>query len=46
MELYKELKNLTSKLHQTVESIGFIMKASHHEVTQKFAQVKGNIQIV
>ena len=41
-ELYKELKNITSKLHRTAGSIGFIKKALHHEVTPKFAQVKGN----
>ena len=41
-ELYKELKNITSKLHRTSGSIGFIKKALHNEVTPKFAQVKGN----
>ena len=41
-ELYKELKNITSKLHRTAGSIGFIKKALHHEVTPKFTQVKGN----
>ena len=41
-ELYKELKNITSKLHRTSGSIGFIKKALYNEVTPKFAQVKGN----
>ena len=41
-ELYKELKNITLKLHRTSGSIGFIKKALHHEVTPTFAQVKGN----
>ena len=35
-------ENITSKLHRTARSIGFIKKALHHEVTPKFAQVKGN----
>ena len=42
VELYKELKNITSKLHWTAGSIGFIKKALHHGATPKFAQVKGN----
>ena len=41
-ELLKELKNITSKQHRTLGSIGFIKKALHHGVTPKFAQVKGN----
>ena len=41
-ELYKEWKNITSKLHQTARSLGFIKKALHHEVTPKFAKVKGD----
>ena len=41
VKLYKELKNITSKLHRTAGSIGFIKKALHNEVTPKFAQVKG-----
>ena len=41
-ELYKELKNITSKLHRISGSIGFIKKAFHNEVKPKFAQVKGN----
>ena len=45
-ELYRELKNKTSKLHRIVESIGFIKKALHYEFTPKFAQVKGNFMNV
>ena len=41
-KLYKELKNITSKLHRASGSISFIKKALHSEVTSKFAQVKGN----
>ena len=41
-KLYKELKNITSKLHRTSGSIVFIKKALHNKVTPKFAQVKGN----
>ena len=41
-ELYKELKNITWKLHQTAGSISFRKKTLHHEVIPKFAQVKGN----
>ena len=36
------MKNITSKLHPTSRSIGFIKQALHNEVTPKFAQVKGN----
>ena len=39
---YKEVKNITSKLHQTAQSIGFTKKALHNEVTPKLSQVKGN----
>ena len=42
VELYQELKNITSKLHRTSKSIDFIKKPLHNEVTPKFAQVKGN----
>ena len=42
-ELYKVFRNVTSKLHRTSESIGFIKKALHNEVTPKFAPVKGNV---
>ena len=37
----KGLKNVTSKLHRTAGSIGFMKKALHHDVTPKFGQVKG-----
>ena len=40
--LCKELKNITSKLHWTARSIGFIKKVLCHKVTPKFARVKGN----
>ena len=40
--IQRKLKNITSKLHRTAGSIGFLKKALHHEVTAKFAQVKGN----
>ena len=36
------MKNITSKLHPTSRSIGFIKQALHNEVTPKFAEVKGN----
>ena len=41
-KLYKEIKDITSKLHRTSRSIGFIKKALHNEVTPKFAEVKDN----
>ena len=40
--MYKEIKNITSKLHRTSRSIAFIKKAFHNEVTPKFAEVKDN----
>ena len=36
------MKNITSKLHCTLGTIGFIKLALHNEITPKFAQVKGN----
>ena len=39
-KLYKEIKNITSKLHRTSRSIGFIKKALHNKVTPKFPEVK------
>ena len=39
-KLYKEIKNITSKLHRTSRSIGFIKKALHNEVTPKVAEIK------
>ena len=38
----KDLSNVTSKIHKTTGSIGFIKKALYHEITPKFAQVQGN----
>ena len=40
--IYKDLGNVTSKLHRTAGSIGFIKKALYHEVIPKFARVNGN----
>lgn len=40
--IYKDLRNVTSKLHRTAGSIGFIRKALYHEVIPKFARVNGN----
>ena len=39
------MKNITSKLHRTSGSIGFIKKALHNNGTPKHAQVKGNFNI-
>ena len=39
-KLYKEIKDITSKLHRTSRSIGFIKKALHNEVTPKVAEIK------
>ena len=41
-DIYKDLNNVTSKLHRTAGSIGFIKKALYNDITPKFAQVKGN----
>ena len=38
----KRIEKHNIKLHWTVESLGFIKKALHHEVTPKFLQVKRN----
>ena len=38
----KYLSNVTSKIHKTAGSIGFIKKALYHEITPKFVQVQGN----
>ena len=40
--VYKDLRNVMSKLHRSVGSTGFIKKALFNEVTPKFAQVRGN----
>ena len=37
----KELKSPTSKLQKTASSIGFIEHALYHQITPKFANVKG-----
>ena len=41
-KLYKELKNMASKVHRTAGSISFKKTVLHHEVIPKFAQVKIN----
>ena len=40
--IYKDLRNVLSKLHRSAGSIGFIKKALFNEVTPNFAQVRGN----
>ena len=40
--IYKDLRNVTSKLHVTAGSIGFIKKALYHEIIQKFVRVNVN----
>ena len=40
--IYKDLRNVTSKLHRTAGSIDFIKKALYHDVIPKFARVNGN----
>ena len=37
----KELKSTTSKLQKTGSSIGFIENTLYHQITPKFANVKG-----
>ena len=37
--IYKDLRNVTSKLHRTAGSIGFIKKALYHDIIPKFARV-------
>ena len=37
----KELKSTTSKLQKTISNIGFIEYALYHQLTPKFANVKG-----
>ena len=39
-KLYKEIRNMTLKLHRASRSIGFIKKALHNEVTPKFVKGK------
>ena len=40
--IHKDLRNVTSKLHRTAGSTGFIKKPLFHEVIPKFARVNGN----
>ena len=40
-DVYIKLKSITSKLHNTSASIGFIKKAFFVDVVPKFAVVKG-----
>ena len=40
--IYKDLRNVLSKLHRSAGSIGFIKKALFNEVTPNFAQDRGN----
>ena len=40
--IYKDLRNVTSKLHRTAESISFIKRALYHEIIPKFARVNAN----
>ena len=39
--LFNKLKSLTSKLHRTASSIGFIEQSLFHGVIPTFAKVKG-----
>ena len=39
--IYNKFHHLTSKLHKTSASIGFIKKTLFHRVTPKFAEIKG-----
>ena len=39
--MYNKLYSITSKLHNTALSIGFIKIALHNNVILKFAQIKG-----
>ena len=38
----KDLSNVTSKIHKTAGSVGFIKKALCHKITPKFTQVQCN----
>ena len=38
--MYNKLYSITSKLHKTTSSIGFIKKALHNNVIPKFSQIK------
>ena len=39
-DIYNKLHSITSKLHKTASSIGFIKKALHNNVIPKLAQIK------
>ena len=39
-DIYNEFIKVTSKLHKTSSSIGFIKKALHHNMTLTFAEIK------
>ena len=39
-DIFNKPCSITSKLHKTTPSIGFIKKALHNNVTPKFAQIK------
>ena len=40
-DIYNKFIKVTSKLHKTSSSIGFIKKALHHNVTPMFVKVRG-----
>ena len=40
-DIYNKFIKVTSKLHKTSSSIGFIKKALHHNVTPTFAKIRG-----
>ena len=40
-DIYNKFIKVTSKLHKTSSSIGFIKKALHHNVTPTFAEIRG-----
>ena len=39
-DIYNKLYSITSKLHKTASSTGFIKKALHNNVIPKFSQIK------
>ena len=43
MPKYTTLCNTTSKLHNSTSSIGFIKKAFHHKVIQKFCEINDQV---
>ena len=40
-DIYNKFIKVTSKLHKTSSSIGFIKKALHHDVAPRFAKIRG-----